>query len=202
MKRTENRQAQTKRPSRGEPRPKPHAPTPAEDWMNVADACEVRGFSESTMRHYIRRGDLETTRQGRYVWVSAKSVREYAQDSEGRISERDAAELLGCSSSRGLWLPPGSSRGRSPTRRSPHTNVERRGVQARVGREARTPGVCQAGGPQHSGRTRSARGRRGLGHDEGGRGTLRSLDVVGPGLGAEWSAASLRGSRWSTVLPP
>ena len=72
-------------------------PEPAEDWVTVADACEALGLTESTVRHHIRRGDLESTRIGRRVWLSAASVREYAQDREGRISESDAAKLVGCS---------------------------------------------------------------------------------------------------------
>lgn len=75
----------------------PAPPGPAEDWVTVADACEALDLTESTVRHHIRRGDLESTRVGRRVWLSARSVREYAQDREGRISEADAAKLVGCS---------------------------------------------------------------------------------------------------------
>ena len=76
---------------------RPARPERPEGWMKVETACEVLSLSESTVRYHVRRGDLESMRQGRYVWLSETSVREYAEDRAGRMSQEDAARLCGCS---------------------------------------------------------------------------------------------------------
>jgi excisionase family DNA binding protein len=47
---------------------------PRRPWLTVAEAAEVLGCSPDAVRMRARRGRLETRRQGRRLYVAARSV--------------------------------------------------------------------------------------------------------------------------------
>ena len=166
--------------------------------MTVADACNQLGLTESTVRHHIRRGELESTRMGRRVWLSVRSVSEFAQDREGRISESDAAELVGCSREtitravgRKDHPAPGLQSGCAVARAR-----QRSGVQGRVGRAQTT---SSGGQGCHGGEGRPAAGRRSLAEHVGDRGAAGRFALLGSRTRPRGASPSPLRFRW-TVL--
>lgn len=77
--------------------------TSGSGWLSVQDAALALLCSESSVRRWVRRGDLEAMFDGR-TWVSGESVNRLAAartaDESAWVSQADAAEIVGCSHGR------------------------------------------------------------------------------------------------------